>query len=326
MKLEEQEKWPVKEGEIWKLGKHYVYCRDSTKFSNYTNSLLKLPIKAIITDPPYNKLSHKIETKINFHDIVGIADYIINNGFFIFFGMQPSLSNFLTISLNSKFNFYQEIIWDKISASSYLRPINNIHENIIFLKKGQAKINKIRYPFHNETVDMLSVQSISTMKRYLSSCSSFLKNKEKIYAYLEYLEGKYAVKEQNIVNIVNDAIHLRKSLKRTTHLNEKLIVLQDGKKVSSLLRVMPHNKQRHHFNIPHPTVKPINLLEVLIELTTSGGDIIFDPFLGSGTTLLAAEKTHRICYGMEIFPEYCSIILERFHKETGKMPILTAAD
>jgi DNA modification methylase len=51
------------------------------------------------------------------------------------------------------------------------------------------------------------------------------------------------------------------------------------------------------------------------------GELILDPFLGSGTTLIACEKTGRICYGMEIDPWYCTVILQRYMDYTGNEPI-----
>jgi DNA modification methylase len=46
--------------------------------------------------------------------------------------------------------------------------------------------------------------------------------------------------------------------------------------------------------------------------------IVYDPFLGSGTTLIAAEQLNRKCYGMEISPQYCDVIVARWEKLTGK--------
>ena len=46
--------------------------------------------------------------------------------------------------------------------------------------------------------------------------------------------------------------------------------------------------------------------------------IVYDPFLGSGTTLIAAEQLGRKCYGMEISPVYCDVIVERWEQFTGK--------
>jgi DNA modification methylase len=48
------------------------------------------------------------------------------------------------------------------------------------------------------------------------------------------------------------------------------------------------------------------------------GDVVFDPFLGSGTTLIAAQSTDRICYGIDIDPRYVDVIITRWQNLTGK--------
>lgn len=68
----------------------------------------------------------------------------------------------------------------------------------------------------------------------------------------------------------------------------------------------------------HPTQKPVRLLEDIITRYTSKGQIILDPFLGSGTTLISAERTDRIVYGCELSPAYCDVILARWEQESGK--------
>lgn len=73
----------------------------------------------------------------------------------------------------------------------------------------------------------------------------------------------------------------------------------------------------------HPTVKPIQLISDAILDVTHRGDIVLDGFLGSGTTLLAAEKTGRVCYGIEIDPCYVDVALQRWIVITGEMPRLT---
>jgi len=67
----------------------------------------------------------------------------------------------------------------------------------------------------------------------------------------------------------------------------------------------------------HPTTKPLDLIRRLILNSTRIGDVVFDGFLGSGTTLLACEQTKRICIGVELDPEYCQTIIDRFEKLTG---------
>ena len=67
----------------------------------------------------------------------------------------------------------------------------------------------------------------------------------------------------------------------------------------------------------HPTQKPIALFEWVFECVDSG-NLILDLFLGSGSTLIAAEKTGRKCYGMELDPKYCDVIVKRWEDFTGK--------
>lgn len=72
------------------------------------------------------------------------------------------------------------------------------------------------------------------------------------------------------------------------------------------------------YETQHRGRKPAGLLIWLIETFSKPGDIVIDPFLGSGTTLLAAEKTGRRCYGGEINPDYCAEIITRWQKLTGR--------
>ena len=64
----------------------------------------------------------------------------------------------------------------------------------------------------------------------------------------------------------------------------------------------------------HPTMKPIPLCSKPLENSSAVGDIILDVFLGSGSTMVAAHQLKRKCYGMELDPKYCQVILERMIK------------
>ena len=67
----------------------------------------------------------------------------------------------------------------------------------------------------------------------------------------------------------------------------------------------------------HPTMKPVGLIEYLIKNSSKSEDIVFDSFLGSGSTLLACEKNNRICYGIEFDPKYVDVIVKRWEQYTG---------
>lgn len=72
----------------------------------------------------------------------------------------------------------------------------------------------------------------------------------------------------------------------------------------------------------HSTQKPVEVMERSIR--NHGGDV-YDPFVGSGTTCIAAERQGRRCYAMELSPAYCDVVVARFQNYTGKMAILEGA-
>jgi len=75
---------------------------------------------------------------------------------------------------------------------------------------------------------------------------------------------------------------------------------------------------------PHSTQKPIDCMKRPIENNSNEGQMVYDPFLGSGTTLMAAVQSGRICYRMELDPGYVAVILERYKEATGEDPELNA--
>jgi DNA modification methylase len=76
----------------------------------------------------------------------------------------------------------------------------------------------------------------------------------------------------------------------------------------------------------HPTQKPVNLLAEAIKDCTRRGDIILDNFVGSGSTLLAAEKTGRIGYGVELEPKFVDVCVTRWQKMTGRAAVLDGTE
>lgn len=70
-------------------------------------------------------------------------------------------------------------------------------------------------------------------------------------------------------------------------------------------------------NTLHPTMKPVSLLRDLILNSSKVKDFVYDPFGGSGSTLIACEQTQRRCLMVELEPAYCRVIIDRFEKLTG---------
>ena len=76
----------------------------------------------------------------------------------------------------------------------------------------------------------------------------------------------------------------------------------------------------------HPTMKPVELVERALRNSSRPGDVVLDPFGGSGTTLIAAEKSGRVARVMELDPKYADVIVRRWEDFTGKTAIREAAD
>ena len=93
-----------------------------------------------------------------------------------------------------------------------------------------------------------------------------------------------------------------------------------------LLNALTGNMQRNAFGknqdderTAHSTQKPIECMLRPIRNNTAEGESVYDPFLGSGTTLMAAEQLDRICYGIELDPAYCDMIVQRWIKYRNKL-------
>jgi DNA modification methylase len=74
----------------------------------------------------------------------------------------------------------------------------------------------------------------------------------------------------------------------------------------------------------HPTQKPVELMRRPILNHTKRGELVYEPFLGSGTTLAAAELTERVCCGMELDPKYVDVVVQRWEQLSGKKATLEA--
>jgi site-specific DNA-methyltransferase (adenine-specific) len=80
-----------------------------------------------------------------------------------------------------------------------------------------------------------------------------------------------------------------------------------------------HNK--HHLKQDHPSSKPVEIMERLIGNNTAKGHLVLDSFGGSGSTLIACEKTNRRCFMMELDPIYIDVIVQRWEEFTGQKAV-----
>jgi len=115
----------------------------------------------------------------------------------------------------------------------------------------------------------------------------------------------------------------KKGFNKTSKFKVSETTLKDSRyKGDGRLSVYPalwdgQRSTEHNMNIVHPTQKKVEMIEFYLEISSNSEDCVLDLFLGSGSTLIACEKTGRKCYGMELDPHYCSVIIERWQNYTG---------
>jgi len=101
-------------------------------------------------------------------------------------------------------------------------------------------------------------------------------------------------------------------------------VTQETKIPDSVIRLMRH-KGKIGQDIDHPAVFPVALPQHVLETYTDAGDIVFEPFCGSGTALLAAQRTGRVVRATEIAPEYVDVTVKRFQQNFPEVPVTLVA-
>jgi hypothetical protein len=80
----------------------------------------------------------------------------------------------------------------------------------------------------------------------------------------------------------------------------------------------PHGGNKDEQQTGHGTQKSVELMRRPILNHTERGDVVYDPFLGSGSTVIAAEQTERVCYGLDIDPKYIDVIVLRWQAQSGQ--------
>ena len=117
----------------------------------------------------------------------------------------------------------------------------------------------------------------------------------------------YFTEDRTKTTVIEDIVDYRKLSKKEL-LDLVKEITSDKQKTTIIHCDKPYK------NDIHPTMKPIKLLAPLIENSSKTGDLVADGFLGSGSTMIASHQLKRICYGTELDPKYCQVIVDRMLK------------
>ena len=226
-----------KPGDLWHLGRHKVYCGDSTKAESYDVLMDGTKANLILTDPPYNV------------DVEETAGKIMNDN------MGDS-------------EFYQFML------SAFQSMYANLADD------GSV------YIWHADTEGLNFRKAFKEAGFYLSGCCIWKKN-----ALVLGRSPYQWIHEPCLYG-------WKKAGKHQWYADRKQTTVWEYAKPRS--------------SKDHPTMKPVPLMAYPIKNSTMTNSIVLDPFLGSGSTLIACEETERVCRGIELDPKFMDVIVKRF--------------
>lgn len=339
-------------GDIWELGRHRVMCGDSTKIEDVERLMDGKRADMVFTDPPYGMKKENegvLNDNLNYDDLLDFNKEWIplsfsnlkENGSWYCWGIDEPLmdiySNIIKPYIKTqKATFRNLITWNK----SYLKNGN------IFNPFGASGSDELRsYP----TADEKCLFVMCGVQGFNNNTDNYYDGWETIRLYLLNEAEKVGLTPNQLKQITGVGMygHWFTKSQWTLIPEHHYKALQDAfkkdydafkkdydelKKEYYSTRAYFDNadKSNNVWNIEitrgdekreasgHATPKPIELCARAIKSSSRDGELCLDLFLGSGSTLIACEQTNRICYGMELDPHYCDVIIQRWENFTGK--------
>jgi DNA modification methylase len=280
-----QLKWRVKPGDMWQIGPHRLLCADCANSSNWHLLLDGRKADCVWNDPPYNVDYENVQQR-------RIDLKAANGG-----GVKAPV---------------QEIENDDMTAEKYAAFLQTTFSAYAAVSKPGAVIyiaHADMWRVTNETAAQkagwLMKQNIVWVKSgwTLSMQDHHWQHEPVLYGWLpgaaHYWQGGY---RRSTVEDLELGVLPRKSKPELIALLTDLLNARD----TTVVR-----EPRSQSNDLHPTIKPLHLVARQIWNSTRELETVIDGFLGSGTTMLAAEHIRRRAFGMDVSPKYCSVVLER---------------
>jgi DNA modification methylase len=307
-------------GDIWQLGNHRIACGDCTDVELLERLLEGQKVNTIVTSPPYAQ-----QRKDEYGGIS--ADEYPD-----WFG---AVANAMWTILDDAGSFFVNI----------KEHVENGQRSLYVMKLVIAMVEKYGWRFVDEfiwTKPGLPGGWKNRLKNDFEPVFWFAKTDNVEFVERQIEEGEGEDETENLVDEYGRVFHFSKQQKirfypksvgerstrvrASTPLNKSKTntgnIGISGPYIKGIAR--PGNLIRLQGNTEtwdHPAMYPVGLPEFFIKLTTLREDRVFDPFMGAGSTLIAAEKTKRVCYGTELQPKYVDIILARWEKFTGQKAV-----
>ena len=284
----------VKRGDIWQLGDHRLLCGDCTDLGTVLKFMQGRHADLVLADPPYNvdyseetralekKRGQKKATRDDAHNT--IANDKMSDAAF-----REFLTKFYNVSTEVCKPGGAFYVWHSMCEQKNFRDAapKNLHwSDTLIWNKNHFCLTHKDYQLNYEP------------------CLYFTKEDR----------AHYFCPQRNLVDVIELAE--RFDIEKATKDEMKDLL---GKILDLPTTVI--DCERPMASKEHPTMKPVKLFGMLIKNSSRVGEIVFDPFGGSGTTIVAAEQLNRVAYSIELEPHYCDVIIARWEKLTGRQAV-----
>ena len=316
------EKPRTKLGDLWLLGGHRLLCGDSTDAKAVARLLAGAGIDLVVTSPPYN-LGIEYASYV---DAAARDDYLgflrkvaepmaaaMKPGRFVAWNIGVNRNTYparqVVMLEDAGLSFYRQIVWAKSGtpwplfsqtqrarlARNYLP--NYMHELIVLLEQPGVNEHapKATCPLCTgrgdvERLDLVAYDGHETIQ----------------------LMTKGDKPEKG------GPINVDEKYKSDVWRIAASIGTRDLKTLGTKANGLTKNGKPTHMVKEHPAAFPSEVPRALMTFLTTAGEVVYDPFAGAGTTIIAAEQLGRRCCAMELEPRYCDTALRRWEDFTGK--------
>jgi DNA modification methylase len=329
-------------GDIWALGNHRVMCGDSTMVDAVTKLMNGATASLIHADPPYGmgKQSDGVANdniyeedldKFQMDWWVVFRMFTVSNGSAYIWGNAPDLWRLWYrggLGDSEKMELRNQIVWDKKAipgmASAELNQYPVASEHCLFFQLGNQLIGNLNTADYWEGWEPLRSYLEQEMKSIGWKQSDLNKVTD------TFMGGHWITKSQWAFPTVEQYRKIQLAANGKAFKREYDQLKREYDQLKRETRSYfdnAHDVMRDVWEFPrvtgadrhgHATPKPVDMMERVMKSSLPTGGICAEPFGGSGSTLMGAEKTGRICYTMELQPQYCDVIVKRWQKFTGK--------
>ena len=329
-------------GDLFEIGEHRLLCGDSTDSDQVAKLMNGQKADMAHNDPPYGMKKEKegvLNDNLNFNDLLDFNRewialqfmHLKENGSWYCWGIDEPLMDIYSEILkpyiaDQKATFRNLITWDKGHGqgqnSENTRSYAIADEKCLFAMMGVQGFNNNADNYFDkwETIRIYLEQEIKKLNE----------TDAKIATALGYKDGRtvnhWWSKSQWSMPTENNYYDLREYSK-SKNIDAFKKEYEEIKKEYYSTRAYFNNTHDNFNNVwkferhlrqgdegGHATPKPIPLCEQAIKSSCPDNGLVLDMFLGSGSTMVASHQLKRICYGMELDPKYCQVIVDRMKK------------